>query len=53
MPDPATPDPTPAPTTAGPGRTRQGLVYRAGVLGHRPTVPTDSAELERRAQAAM
>ena len=37
----------------GPGRTRQGLVYRAGVLGHRPTVPTDSAELERRAQAAM
>lgn len=37
----------------GPGRTRQALVYRAGVLGHRPTVPTDAAELERRAQAAM
>ena len=37
----------------GPGRTRQGLVYRAGVLGHRPTVPTDAAELERRAQAAV
>jgi isopentenyl diphosphate isomerase/L-lactate dehydrogenase-like FMN-dependent dehydrogenase len=41
------------PPAEGPGRTRQGLVYRAGVLGHRPTVPTDSAELERRAQAAM
>jgi isopentenyl diphosphate isomerase/L-lactate dehydrogenase-like FMN-dependent dehydrogenase len=37
----------------GPGRTRQALVYRAGVLGHRPTVPTDFAELERRAQAGM
>ena len=37
----------------GPGRLRQGLVYRAGVLGHRPTVPTDFGELERRAQAAM
>jgi isopentenyl diphosphate isomerase/L-lactate dehydrogenase-like FMN-dependent dehydrogenase len=41
------------PPAEGPGRTRQGLGYRAGVLGHRPTVPTDSAELERRAQAAM
>lgn len=37
----------------GPGRRRQGVVYRAGVLGHRPTVPTDAGELERRAQAAM
>ena len=37
----------------GPGRARQGLIYRAGVLGHRPTVPTDFAELERRAAATM
>jgi lactate 2-monooxygenase len=37
----------------GPGRTRQGLVYRAGVLGHRPTIPADFAELERRAGTAM
>ena len=46
-------DPSTDPPAPGPGRVRQGLVYRAGVLGHRPTVPTDSAELERRAQAAM
>ncbi|MDR6863911.1 alpha-hydroxy-acid oxidizing protein [Phycicoccus sp. 3266] len=38
---------------AGPGRARQSLVYRAGVLGHRPAVPTDSAELEARARAQM
>lgn len=37
----------------GPGRARQSLIYRAGVLGHRPTIPTDFAELERRAAAAM
>ncbi|NYG06343.1 isopentenyl diphosphate isomerase/L-lactate dehydrogenase-like FMN-dependent dehydrogenase [Phycicoccus badiiscoriae] len=37
----------------GPGRARQGLIYRAGVLGHRPAVPTDFAELERRAAATM
>jgi isopentenyl diphosphate isomerase/L-lactate dehydrogenase-like FMN-dependent dehydrogenase len=37
----------------GPGRTRQGLIYRAGVLGHRPTIPADFAELERRAASAM
>ncbi|TPG13349.1 alpha-hydroxy-acid oxidizing protein [Pedococcus bigeumensis] len=37
----------------GPGRTRQGLIYRAGVLGHRPSVPADFAELERRAASAM
>lgn len=35
------------------GRARQGAVYRAGVLGRRPAVPTDFAELEHRAQAAM
>lgn len=39
--------------SAGPGRTRQGLIYRAGVLGRQPAVPTDFAELERRAQTAM
>ena len=38
---------------AGPGRARQSLVYRAGVLGHRPAVPTDFAELEARARAQM
>jgi lactate 2-monooxygenase len=47
------PDPSVKPPSEGPGRTRQGLVYGAGVLGHRPTVPTDFAELERRAHAAM
>lgn len=39
--------------STGPGRTRQGLIYRAGVLGRQPAVPTDFAELERRAQTAM
>jgi lactate 2-monooxygenase len=47
------PDPSVNPPSQGPGRIRQGLVYRAGVLGHRPAVPTDFGELERRAQAAM
>ena len=37
----------------GPGRARQSLIYRAGALGHRPTIPTDFAELERRAATAM
>ena len=37
----------------GPGRVRQGLIYRAGVLGRRPAVPTDFAELARRAESAM
>ena len=36
----------------GPGRTRQGEIYRAGVFGRRPVVPTNFAELERRARAA-
>jgi lactate 2-monooxygenase len=40
-------------TPLGPGRARQGEVYRAGVLGRRPTVPADPAELERRARRAM
>ena len=37
----------------GPGRARQAEVYGAGVLGRRPTVPADPAELERRARRAM
>ncbi|MBJ7290936.1 alpha-hydroxy-acid oxidizing protein [Williamsia sp.] len=38
---------------AAPGRARQNAIYSAGVFGHRPSVPTDFAELERRAQRAM
>ncbi|QKT08836.1 alpha-hydroxy-acid oxidizing protein [Gordonia sp. X0973] len=37
----------------GYGRERQNVIYRAGVGGGRPTVPTDFAELERRAHRAM
>ena len=37
----------------GPGRVRQGEVFRAGVLGHRPRVPVGVDELERRARRAM
>lgn len=37
----------------GPGRLRQQEIYRAGVFGRRPAVPTDSAELEARARRAM
>ena len=50
-----TPPNAPAPATppVGLGRRRQSLIYRAGVLGRRPAVPTDSAELERRAATAM
>ena len=40
------------PSVAGPGRRRQDAIYRAGVLGRRPAVPTDFAELERRARRA-
>ncbi|MFI1987816.1 alpha-hydroxy-acid oxidizing protein [Actinoplanes sp. NPDC020271] len=34
------------------GLSRQSTIYRAGVLGRRPLVPADFAELERRAQRA-
>jgi lactate 2-monooxygenase len=34
------------------GRDRQSSIYRSGVLGRRPAVPTDFAELERRARRA-
>ena len=42
-----------SPEPPGPGRARQGDIYRAGVLGQRPAVPTESRELARRAQRAM
>jgi isopentenyl diphosphate isomerase/L-lactate dehydrogenase-like FMN-dependent dehydrogenase len=35
------------------GRARQDAIYRPGALGVAPGVPTDVAELERRAQAVM
>ena len=42
------------PTAAeGPGRTRQGEVFRAGVLGRRPRVPVGVEGLERRACQVM
>ncbi|BCJ45660.1 L-lactate 2-monooxygenase [Actinoplanes ianthinogenes] len=34
------------------GLSRQSTIYRAGTLGRRPVVPTDFAELERRAKRA-
>ncbi|MGW0017095.1 alpha-hydroxy-acid oxidizing protein [Rhodococcus sp. NPDC003382] len=37
---------------AGPGRERQGVVYRDGALGRRPAVPTNFADLERAARRA-
>jgi isopentenyl diphosphate isomerase/L-lactate dehydrogenase-like FMN-dependent dehydrogenase len=39
--------------TSGPGRARQEAIYRAGISGTRPRVPTSFAELERRARKAM
>ncbi|XVV15392.1 alpha-hydroxy-acid oxidizing protein [Actinoplanes sp. CA-131856] len=39
-------------TTPGAGLSRLNTIYRAGVLGRRPRVPTDFAELERRARRA-
>jgi len=44
-------DDTPASSVAL-GRERQSSIYRSGVLGRRPAVPTDFAELERRAKRA-
>ncbi|HET8993983.1 MULTISPECIES: alpha-hydroxy-acid oxidizing protein [unclassified Rhodococcus (in: high G+C Gram-positive bacteria)] len=41
---------TVAPATAGPGRDRQGVVYRDGALGRRPAVPTAFGDLEREAR---
>ncbi|GAA0492479.1 putative L-lactate 2-monooxygenase [Paractinoplanes deccanensis] len=39
-------------TTPGAGLSRLNTIYRAGVLGRRPRVPADFAELERRARRA-
>jgi len=35
----------------GPGRKRQDQIYRAGIHGRKPSVPTDFATLEKRAKA--
>jgi isopentenyl diphosphate isomerase/L-lactate dehydrogenase-like FMN-dependent dehydrogenase len=40
-------------TGPGAGRSRQEAIYRAGISGTRPRVPTSFAELERRARKAM
>ena len=37
----------------GPGRVRQNKIYRDGVLGRRPAVPTDFPALERRARRGI
>jgi isopentenyl diphosphate isomerase/L-lactate dehydrogenase-like FMN-dependent dehydrogenase len=38
---------------AGAGRRRQNEVYRAGVFGHRPLVPTAARALQQRARRAL
>lgn len=43
---------TAASAPAGPGRERQGVVYRNGALGWRPAVPTSFGDLERAARRA-
>ncbi|MEO7059896.1 MAG: alpha-hydroxy-acid oxidizing protein [Lapillicoccus sp.] len=53
MADPGTPDSGGPTSGIGVGRVRQNLIYRAGVLGRRPVVPTDPTELESRARRAM
>jgi len=56
QPSPVPAEASPAPAgrapEIGPGRARQESIYRAGVSGVRPSVPTDAAELERRARRA-
>ncbi|MGJ0182536.1 alpha-hydroxy-acid oxidizing protein [Corynebacterium glyciniphilum] len=47
-----TPDTAP-PSRPGPGRARQDAIYRSGVSGIRPRVPTDAAGLERAARRAL
>jgi lactate 2-monooxygenase len=51
VPDQPSPS-TESTATNGRGRARQSAIYRDGVLGRRPVVPTDFAELERRARRA-
>ena len=38
---------------SGPGRIRQNRIYRDGVLGRSPSIPTDFAALERAARKRM
>ncbi len=47
-----TSQPVPDPVAIGPGRARQGEIYRAGISGLRPAVPTDFAGLEQAARKA-
>jgi isopentenyl diphosphate isomerase/L-lactate dehydrogenase-like FMN-dependent dehydrogenase len=42
-----------AAASTGVGRARQNEIYTQGVHGRRPRVPTDHAELERRARSVM
>src|SRR6201986_4038198 len=42
--------PPPPPIIPGPGRIRQNEIYRAGVQGRAPAVPTDFATIERAAR---
>ena len=44
---------TDQPSSIGPGRTRQGAIFRAGALGRRPQVPTSWSRLEDAARRAM
>jgi lactate 2-monooxygenase len=44
---------TSQPPSIGPGRTRQGALYRAGSLGRRPRVPTSWPALETAARRTM
>lgn len=38
------------PPSVSPGRARQDTIYRAGVFGTRPSVPTNAADLEKAAR---
>jgi len=38
---------------AGPGRARQDVIYRAGITGAKPRIPTNFTDLEARAQRRM
>lgn len=46
-------DSTPPSAPVGPGRDRQNRIYRDGVLGRGPTIPTGFAELEGAARRKM
>lgn len=42
-----------SPSETGPGRARQEAIYRAGVFGARPKIPTSFSSLEARARKVM